>query len=56
MLHVILVSLFVGALIGAAGFYFGHLTASKYFKEIVFMANHAKQIAQEEVVRLKNKL
>jgi hypothetical protein len=56
MLHVILISLFVGAVIGAAIFYFGHLTASKYWKEVVFMANHAKEMAEAEVSRLKNKL
>jgi hypothetical protein len=55
MLHVILISLFVGALIGVAGFYFGHSYATKYWNEMIAGLQKAKSAAEDELARMKNR-
>jgi hypothetical protein len=56
MLRAILISLFIGAVGGAVGFYFGHAYATKVWKEVVFKLEHARDLAHEEIARLKAKL
>jgi hypothetical protein len=56
MLHVILISLFVGALIGVAAFYFGHGYATKYWGEFISTLQKDKSRLEDELARMKQRL
>ena len=56
MLHAILISLFVGALIGVAAFYFGHGYATKYWGEFISTLQKDKSRLEDELARMKQRL